>query len=156
MGKVRPDPTYGTGGCYIIEHEGGYSCLGFDVALDRLERYALDLRQDTEPVDRMMATFRPLRGTMAVYERMRALEVALVEREQTTGERSCAELSPQLIGLEGYRVEVVTTYGERRRFIVGKSTGPIPCHLEIARRDSSGGIAAAREYKSVKALERVR
>jgi hypothetical protein len=29
--------------------------------------------------------------------------------------RSDAGLSPQLIGLEGYRVEVVTNYGETRR-----------------------------------------
>ncbi len=70
--------------------------------------------------------------------------------------RSNANLSPQLIGLEGYRVEVVTDYDETRRFIVGKSTGWIPCHLEIMRRNSSGGGAAEKHYKSVRTLYRAR
>jgi hypothetical protein len=107
-------------------------------------------------VDLLMARMRPLRGDMEVYETMRNLERELVSRAEKTGERSCAELSPQLIGLEGHRVEVTPMQGDNRRFIVGKSTGPIPCHLEIKRRDSSGGVPADREYKWVKALERVR
>ena len=65
-------------------------------------------------------------------------------------------LTPQLVGLEGWRVEVVTTYGKTRRFIVGRSTGWTPIHLEIPRRDSSGGIGADKEYASVHHLYRVR
>lgn len=65
-------------------------------------------------------------------------------------------LSPQLRGLEGYRVEVVTTYDEKRRFIVGRSTGWRPIHLEISRRNSMGGGGAEKEYKSVTSLYRVR
>ncbi len=61
-------------------------------------------------------------------------------------------LNPQLLGLEGWRVEVNTSYGETRRFIVGRSTGWKPCHLEIHRRDSSGGMAAARSYEKVTPL----
>ncbi len=56
--------------------------------------------------------------------------------------RDYSALSPQLKGLEGYRVEVVTDYEETRRFIVGMSTGWRPCHLEISRRNSFGGGAA--------------
>ncbi len=69
--------------------------------------------------------------------------------------RTTDQLSPQLVGLEDARVEVVTTYGETRRFIVGKSTGWAPIHLEIARRDSSGGFAAEKEYASVRFLYQV-
>ena len=69
--------------------------------------------------------------------------------------RDNSSLSPQLLGLEGWRVEVEATYGEMRRFIVGKSTGWRPCHLEIATRRSSGGGSAERAYKSVKRLYRV-
>jgi len=36
---------------------------------------------------------------------------------------------------------VVDRHGERRRFRVGKSTGWMPCHLEIARCNSTGGPA---------------
>lgn len=70
--------------------------------------------------------------------------------------RSDAGLTPQLIGLEGWRVEVETTYGETRRFIVGRSTGWIPCHIERKLRTSSGGYGAEKEYKSVRRIERVR
>lgn len=62
-------------------------------------------------------------------------------RFEETGERSTAGLTPQLIGMEGARVEVVDKHGETRRFWVGRSTGWIPCHLEIARTNSSGGPA---------------
>lgn len=70
--------------------------------------------------------------------------------------RSDAGLTKQLIGLEGWRVEVKTTFGETRRFIVGRSSGWIPCHIEIKRSNSFGGMSADREYVSVRRLERVR
>ncbi len=66
--------------------------------------------------------------------------------------RNDSDLTEQLCGKEGWRVEVETTHGEVRRFIVGMSTGWRPCHLEVARRDSSGGPAAEKEYTSVKML----
>lgn len=66
--------------------------------------------------------------------------------------RDLSDLSPQLVGLEGWRVEVTTDYGETRRFIVGRSTGWKPVHLEIATRRSLGGVAASRVYKSVRPL----
>lgn len=75
---------------------------------------------------------------------------------QRDAARSTDGLTPQLIGLEGWRVEVVTTYGETRRFIVSRSSGWVPCHIEIARRDSSGGGGAEREYASVRKLYRAR
>lgn len=65
-------------------------------------------------------------------------------------------LSSQLVGLEGYRVEVQTTYGEKRRFIVGRSTGWKPCHLEIHNRRSMGGGCAEQNYSNVKILYKVR
>jgi hypothetical protein len=61
-------------------------------------------------------------------------------------------LTKQLLGLEGWRVEVITTYGEKRRFIVGKSTGWKPSHLEVSRRNALGGFSAEKEYSSVKKL----
>lgn len=61
-------------------------------------------------------------------------------------------LTQQLCGYEGARVEVVTSYGETRRFWVGKSTGWKPCHLEVATVRSMGGISAERDYKSVRVI----
>ncbi len=76
--------------------------------------------------------------------------------EERDNLRSDNGLTPQLVGLEGWRVEVTTTYGETRRFIVGRSTGWVPCHIEIPRRDSSGGIGASKKYASVRRLYQAR
>lgn len=70
--------------------------------------------------------------------------------------RDNSGLTAQLVGYEGCRVEVVDQNGNRRRFIVGKSTGWRPCHLEIRTRRSLGGGPADRSYRSVYRLEKVR
>lgn len=70
--------------------------------------------------------------------------------------RDYSALSPQLKGLEGWRVEVETTYGEVRRFIVGRSTGWVPIHLEVKTRRSHGGMGAEREYRRVTRLYKAR
>jgi len=126
---------------YVVPSGNGYSCLGFQVCIDHIKALALDLGVTVQ-------IKRP--GTLYNYKLLKGLETSARVRFNATGKRSSANLSPQLIGKEGRRVEVVTTYGETRRFIVGKSTGWIPCHLEITRRDSSGGGAADKEYKSVR------
>lgn len=145
--NVGIDPNY-NGGSYVIKSGDGVSCLGFDVCLERIERYALNLFIEDIPT--------VVRGSREAYDVMVSLMDALKKHYDETGEQAVADLSPQLIGLEGYRVEVVDNYDETRRFIVGKSTGWLPIHLEIARRDSSGGPGASREYKSVRVIERVR
>jgi hypothetical protein len=102
------------------------------------------------------------KGTMTAHDTHKALRGMTQERWDSLTDaerrtiRSEAGLSPQLIGLEGWRVEVVTDYGETRRFIVGRSTGWEPCHLEIKRRDSMGGMSAERRYQSVRKLYRAR
>lgn len=97
-----------------------------------------------------------LSESAAELERMTPERWNRLTEEQREELRSDAGLTPQLRGLEGWRVEVVTTYGETRRFIVGRSTGWQPCHLEIKRRDSSGGFSAEKAYASVRKLEKVR
>ncbi|HZZ98311.1 MAG TPA: hypothetical protein VFG51_00080, partial [Candidatus Saccharimonadia bacterium] len=76
-----------------------------------------------------------------------------VERE---AQRDWSQLSPQLKGHEGYRVEVVTDYNEKRRFIIGRSNGWKPCHLEVNNRRSTGGSGAEKHYKSVRILYKAR
>lgn len=71
--------------------------------------------------------------------------------------RELSGLTPQLVGLEGWRVEVVTEMtGEKRRFIVGLSTGWRPCHIELSNRASRGGVPACSKYCSVRSIEKVR
>lgn len=68
--------------------------------------------------------------------------------------RDLSELTPDLIGKEGARVEVVTTYDETRRFWVGRSSGWRPCHIEIHNTRALGGPSAEPSYKSVRVVRR--
>jgi hypothetical protein len=133
---------------FVIPTGSGWSCYGFD----NLDREMRGLAAEFQiPIPRGIR-----KGTMLAYHFNEGLHAVGRKKNAETGWRSAVGLSPQLIGLEGWRVEVVTTYGETRRFIVGKSTGWMPIHLEIARRDSSGGGGAERQYKSVRALYKSR
>ena len=66
-------------------------------------------------------------------------------------------LTAQLVGMEGRRVEVIDEAGDTpRRFYVGKSTGWRPCHLEIARINSTGGGPARAQYFAIRKLDKRR
>ena len=122
----------------------GFSCLGFDVCEQRLSGLANELRVDP------MAHRRGTRSAYRAYQHL--LELAR-QKNQTTGWRSQSELTRELLGLEGKRVEIVDRYGETRRFYVGRSTGFVPVHLEISRRDSTGGPAVAgAPFKSLRII----
>lgn len=126
---------------YVIPAgDGGYSCLGFDYLIEQYNRLATELG---------MLLFLPdLRGTLNGYH---AYE-ALLRQARETGRRFTCELSSQLIGLEGRRVAVEDLYRTTRRFKVGKSTGWLPCHVELANARSTGGRAAERTYTSVRVI----
>jgi hypothetical protein len=121
-------------GLYVIDSGTGYSCLGFAVA--ERKRQAVLVWADG------VADGPYALGTPEHYEAYtQAMAIGLAHHLQTK-ERCPAELTPQLVGLEGKRVEVTEPGEKPRRFIVGKSTGWMPCHIERKRRDSSGGYAA--------------
>lgn len=117
-----------------VFHEGKYiTCLGFDVCINRLNKLAKELQVETRPVKR---------GTIKAYNEYRRVCKIAEEKNRQTGWRSQSELIPEFIGKEGQKVEVVTWCdGEIKRFYIGKSTGFIPCHLEIKKSNSSGGEA---------------
>ena len=129
-------------GLYVIKEGSGYTCLGFAVALRQATAVAkwagLPAPQEKP-------------GTVAAYAEYEKIMNAGRAICQLTGTRCPAELTYELIGLEGRRVEVVDRDGEKRRFIVGKSSGWLPVHLEIKRRDSHGGCAVmGAPFKSVR------
>ena len=120
---------------------GGYTCLGFDVCEERIRGLATEMNVQPEP---------HRKGTRSAYAAYSHLVELARQRHEATGWRSQSELTPQLSGLEGKRVEIVDCWSQKRRFYVGKSTGFIPVHLEIARRDSSGGPAVmGAPFKSI-------
>lgn len=115
-----------------VEHHGTHvSCLGFDNAFEQTTDIATELaRPDLMPRAEHVGV---LNGWNEWQKAIRA--AAESNRKLTCG------LTRQLIGLEGKRVEVVDNHGAKRRFKVGKSTGFIPCHLELYNSRSSGGCA---------------
>lgn len=158
---------------YVIHHGTGVSCWGFDVVLDRIKRMAIELAgrgvlpaeyMEVDDIEALaagdMAAVRqllPERGSMRAYDTMQLLTERLESVCKEQHDRAVFDLSPQLMGLEGWRVEVVDKPGDKpRRFIVGRSTGWAPCHLEISRRTANGGGAARHEYHHVREIEQVR
>ena len=117
---------------YVIPCGDGFSCLGFDVA-ERKRRAVLEWMSagSSSPMEI---------GTLEHY----AAYASALERgakfASSTGMRCPAELTTALIPFEGRRVEVTYPDGEKSRFRVGKSTGWMPCHLEI-RGKADGGPA---------------
>ena len=139
---------------YIIPEAGGYSCLGFDVLLRRNNAVCNWLRENGHNVREIPPD---LRGTLEAYAIYREIMRQGGAFNLEMDKRCNADLTPQLTGLEGSRVEVVDRYGETRRFYVGKSTGWFPVHLEIKRCDSSGGGAVTgTPFESVRIVRIVR
>lgn len=133
---------------YVIPCGNGYSCLGFDVVVSRTSKLAAELG---------VATKKLKKGSKGAYkEYTRVLSLAK-KRHEDTGWRSKIDLIPEFIGKEGERVEVITSYGEKLRYYIGKSTGFIPCHLEILKSNSSGGgPVCGYPFKSVSFLGKFR
>lgn len=133
---------------YVLKAGKGFTCLGFEYAESRRVAVLKWLGETAQAVEA---------GTPEHYEAYAHAMERGAHYNAATRKRCDAELTPELIGLEGYRVEVRDKHGETRRFIVGKSTGWMPCHLEIARRNSHGGPAVTgAPFKSVCKLYKVR
>jgi hypothetical protein len=128
---------------YVLRCGKGYTCLGFDYARKQTASVAAWLgRPELAPASPA--------GTPDAYAEYEAAMAAGAEHNRATGERCNANLTPELVGLEGKRVAV---YGNRpRRFIVGKSSGWMPCHLEIARRNCYGGQAVIHDFVSARVV----
>lgn len=117
---------------YVMPCGKGFTCYGFDV-LDRKARAVAKWAKVIPPLAEV--------GTAAHFEECAQIMGYGARFAEKTHTRCPADLAPQLEGLEGRRVEVVDAHGERRRFTVGKSTGWLPCHLELANSLSLHGEA---------------
>lgn len=135
---------------YVIPDGYGYSCLGFDVCERRtaaIEAWLLSRGVRADLVNHGVT------GTALAYETYETLCRLASEQYQLTGVKCPIELTPQLIGLEGNRVEVVDCHGDKRRFYVGRSMGHIPVHLEMkTRRSHDGGAVTGAPFKSVRVV----
>lgn len=139
-------------GLFVLSAGRGFTCLGFDVALEWATGVAEWMSQNGEDCEKPNLK---LRGTKEGYEQYRRILDRGGAFNRRTGKRCNIELTPQLVGLEGYRIEVVDRDNQRRRFWVGKSMGWLPIHLEIARCNSSGGPAVSgAPFKHVRVVRR--
>lgn len=144
---------------YVIGTAGGLSCYGFDVLNDKAARLltwlwaqgrAAEMILRAKGVDVQSLAVPARVGTKKHFTACDAIIVAARRYAMYSGTMCPVELCDQLIGLEGKRVEVLDRHGERRRFWVGRSTGWLPTHLEIATSRSSGGPAVmGAPFKSI-------
>lgn len=138
---------------YVIPCGDGYTCLGFDVCEKRAVALARELAALGEPIPQPEPV-----GTLGRYQQYRDFCDRALAHNRATGWRSKSELTPELVGYEGKQVEVRHRWGKDKpievvRFIVGKSTGWIPCHLELeTKRSTGGGAVCLGEILSVRAV----
>jgi hypothetical protein len=142
---------------YVIQTSESVTMYGYDVVLRDIDLMFTELAgRRALPEEYIDNAPIPVRGSMEAWD----LRVILMDQLKAVcaeqGEQAIFNLSPQLLGLEGWRVQALTKYNETRRFIVGRSSGWAPCHIELARSNSNDGPAAEREYESVRTLEKVR
>lgn len=132
---------------YVIPCGGGYSTYGFEHLFNKRAKIAKELNRPDLAMGEM--------GTMDVYNEYEALcSIAQARYAANKNNRLESGLNEKLKGLEGKRVEVVYTNGEKERFWVGRSTGWIPCHLVIKKTNSMGGVSVTSDenIKSVKVV----
>lgn len=151
LDSIVPGYDLGRHGCgvYVIRCGGSVSTLGFGFAEAQRDKVATWLDAAGAPLKRTEAA----PGTPEAFVAYQASMTAGRAYNAATGGRCEADLTPELCGLEGKRVEVVDCHGDTRRFWVGKSTGWMPVHLEVARRSCSGGCAVhGVPFKSVRVV----
>lgn len=111
---------------YVMPCGGGFSCLGFDVLYNSLHRYPKVLGV-------------PVKSKNKGSRRMFTEYHKILEVMRKSGKRYDCDLFKPFVGHEGERVEVVYSWGETERFYIGKTTGFIPVHIGLKRRNSWGG-----------------
>lgn len=133
------------GRLYNIRSKGGFTCLGFDVCERQTIRVMKWLGLKNKNV--------PLKGTSEAYDFYIYIMELGAYHAKITNNKCDAELIPELIGLEGKHVEVTDSDGNTRDFWVGKSSGWMPCHIELKSKKSPDGIPVyGKPFKSIKAL----
>ncbi len=135
---------------YVQNHGDHFTCLGFDVAFNKLESLHKEL---SKMLSKSLPEMPKYKGTMKVYNMLKKLEKIAMNLYLEHGIKLESCLTKQLIGLEGKRVEVVDCYNETRRFKVGRSTGWLPFHIELSNERSVSGLpVTSAPFKSVRVI----
>lgn len=137
---------------FLLSHGEGYTTLGFAVCFEWTAALAKELKKVApSPIEKWLGKEEDY--YQSLYDYYEELKELAEEKNKKSGWRSKTQLTPQLIGLEGKVVRVVDKHDDERVFIVGKSTGFIPVHLEIEADGELGGSAVyGAPFKSVKVV----
>lgn len=149
--------TVGDNRCFNLQNNGSCSCLGFDVVRGRTERLIKELREVFPEDKKEILTLTELeavpKDSIESYHIYKKLVDFVFFKNAKSGWRSSAELVPGLVKWERQRVEIEYDWGETERGIVGKSTGWIPCHILLKKKNSIGGagihISSIKEIKLI-------
>ena len=120
---------------YVLKCGDGFTCLGFEYAAKQAEKVNNWLPLGVQ----IPATLKGELGSNEAYEYYEQVMRTGGAYAAKSGKRCEADLIPQFKGLEGMRVEVTEAGGEKRKYRIGKSTGWMPCHLEM-QKGQDGGI----------------
>lgn len=147
---------------YVMKAGAGFTCYGFDVLNRKAAGVLQWLKNEGRAAEMVLGakgidvTALDIPARVGTKKHFTACDKVIDAGRvyAFASDRRCGvELTPQLVGLEGRRVEVVDDAGITRRFIVGRSSGWMPCHIEIARRDSHGGPSVmGAPFKSVSVI----
>lgn len=125
-------------GLYVIPSgNNGFSCLGFDVVINKIKALCTEMNLPYNGV---------VRGSIEAYNTYLNILEEAYKKYEATGWKSKTELYEPFIGHEGKRVEVEYLDGEKERFYIGKSTGWIPCHIMVKQSNSVSGCAVLRNF----------
>lgn len=130
----------------------GYSCLGFQNCYDKTAAIVKWLNEVTGSHFDLLEDTEEAKSSLKSYSYYQMLCNIATELNAATGIRCNAELTPQLIGLEGKIVEVEDNSGDVRKFKVGKSTGWMPIHLEVEKNQNGGCGTWGTPYRKVTEL----
>lgn len=149
-GFIGINETYDLGksgkGVFVIPCGDGFSTLGFAYA----EKRARGVLEWIGGKFRYSPKFNSL---VNLYEEYKRAMKEGAEYAAKTGRKCPLELTPQLIGLEGKRVAIINADGsEESRFRVGRSTGWLPCHLEIMPNAHGGSSVYIPEGATIRIL----
>lgn len=134
---------------YVMKTGSGFSCYGFNVLHEKAKRIAVYMNSKGIGIPEIKSRI----GSKSHFDQCNRV-ISLATKYCTANHIKCpTELSEQLKGKEGRRVEVETMSGEVLRFKVGKSTGWLPVHLMLANSRSTGGAAAPREFKRITVIK---
>ncbi len=119
----------------------GFTCLGIDRAIRQTNAVAHWMSMPQLALDEALANPTSDEWLHLVWHQYKKVMYAGERVAAAQGSKCPVALTPEFIGHEGQWVRVTEEDGEVREFKIGRSTGWMPCHLEIESGEDGGPAA---------------